>query len=236
MVNFTGPHNPLDVTAGMLAGWEGEGEGADFPPPVGNDQVDRATHGRIRRNYAAMLENIDRHIGRFLAVVAARGEMERTLVVYASDHGEMLGDHNLWGKSVPYQPSVGIPLVAAGPGVPRRDERRPGLAARSGAHVRRRRRAAPLPLAADGADGRSLWPLLRGAGPDGAHRDVVRSALRSANHDWRLAFDGRFKLVAAAGRPPALRPRGRSRGAARPGRGPPGRSRPPDARPQRPRR
>ena len=73
----------------------------------------------IRQNYASMLENIDRQIGRFLEVVAERGELERTLVVYSSDHGEMLGDHSRWGKSTYYQASAGVPLVVAGPGVQR---------------------------------------------------------------------------------------------------------------------
>jgi arylsulfatase A-like enzyme len=199
VVNFTGPHNPMDVTAAMLDGWSDE----DFPPPAGNDQVDRATHVRIRRNYAAMLENIDRHMGRFLDAVAARGETERTLVVYASDHGEMLGEHNLWGKSVPYQPSIGIPLIVAGPGVRRGAASDALVSLHDLAPTFVESAAAPpLPASPDEADGRSLWPLLSGAG--GAHRGAVRSALRSANYDWRLAFDGRYKLVEAAGAAPRL--------------------------------
>ncbi|MGH2354538.1 MAG: sulfatase family protein, partial [Chloroflexota bacterium] len=113
VVNFTGPHNPWDVTETMWRAWQG----VAFPPPVGNDQLDAATHHQVRRNYAAMLENIDRLVGRFLDAVEARGELDRTLVVYSSDHGEMLGDHNRWGKSTYYQPSAGVPLIAAGPGV-----------------------------------------------------------------------------------------------------------------------
>src|SRR2546427_6019055 len=46
-----------------------------------------------------------------------RGEMENTLVVYSSDHGEMLGDHNRWGKVLPYHASASVPMVITGPGV-----------------------------------------------------------------------------------------------------------------------
>jgi arylsulfatase A-like enzyme len=181
-VNFTGPHNPMDVTADMQDRW---GD-VEFPGPVGNDQFDAETHQRVRRNYAAMLENIDRHIGRLLDAVAARGELDRTLVVYSSDHGEMLGDLNQWSKSIFYQPSVGVPLVVSGPDV------RAGLA--SDALVSLQDLTATF-LDSAGApalpemDGRSLWPCLRGEAA--AHRPHVRSGLG----DWRMVYDGRFKLV-----------------------------------------
>ena len=64
-----------------------------------------------------MVENIDRWVGIYLDKLRERGELENTLVIFSSDHGEMLGDHNLWGKTQPYQPSVGVPLIVAGPGV-----------------------------------------------------------------------------------------------------------------------
>ena len=44
-----------------------------------------------------------------------RGELENTVVVFTSDHGEMLGDYNQWQKLSPLQASVGVPLVIAGP-------------------------------------------------------------------------------------------------------------------------
>ena len=59
VVNFSGPHEPMDVTAGMRQRWAG----VRLPPPHDNDEWDAATHQRIRQNYAAMIENIDRHLG-----------------------------------------------------------------------------------------------------------------------------------------------------------------------------
>lgn len=185
-VNFAGPHDPTDVTDAMARRWQG----TVFPPPHANDQFDTATHTRIRRNYAAMIENIDRHLGRYLDAIEARGELDDTLIVYSSDHGEMLGDHNLWGKSIYYQPSVGIPLVIAGPGVqPHRSFDGPvvlhDLAATFLDY-------ADLPIPVD-MDSRSLRPLL--AGMTTQHRPYVISGLVTPRLGWYLIFDGRFKWV-----------------------------------------
>ena len=110
-VNFNGPHSPMDVTKSMYERWKD----AYFPGPV--DAADGKNNAAQRRNYAAMINNIDRWLGVFREELRKRGELENTLIVYCSDHGEMLGDHGLGGKSQPYQPSACVPLVIAGPGV-----------------------------------------------------------------------------------------------------------------------
>jgi arylsulfatase A-like enzyme len=114
-VNFAGPHNPVDITRRM----ERSARNRKFPQPVDSDQYTPFRHNTIRENYAAMVENIDRLCGLILEEVRRRGESAQTLVVFSSDHGEMLGDHELWGKGVPYQQSVGVPLAVSGPGVAR---------------------------------------------------------------------------------------------------------------------
>jgi len=45
--------------------------------------------------------------------------LDNTLIVYSSDHGEMLGDHGRFGKGLPYQACVGVPMVISGPGAER---------------------------------------------------------------------------------------------------------------------
>ncbi|MEW6236281.1 MAG: sulfatase-like hydrolase/transferase [Candidatus Omnitrophota bacterium] len=44
-----------------------------------------------------------------------RGWLDRTLIVFTSDHGDMTGDHNLWRKSYPYEPSARIPMLLRWP-------------------------------------------------------------------------------------------------------------------------
>jgi arylsulfatase len=191
VVNFTGPHNPMDVTASMRARWAD----VSLPLPHDNDHPDREGLQRSRQNYAAMIENIDRQVGRLIDAVKARGELDNTLIVYAADHGEMLGDHNRWGKSTWYTPSTGVPLIVAGPGV------RQGVV--SDALVSLHDLAAtfldyadlnPLP----DMDAISLCSLL--SGETDAHREHVSCGL----DDWRMVFDGRYKLVVKAGEPPIL--------------------------------
>ena len=64
-----------------------------------------------------MVANIDRWLGVLADRLRERGQWGNTLIVYSSDHGEMLGDLNGWGKSKPYQPAIGVPMIVAGPGV-----------------------------------------------------------------------------------------------------------------------
>ena len=184
VINFTGPHNPMDVTQSMHESVKD----VSFPPPHANEQTDYTAddHQRNRRHYAAMIENIDRQVGRFLDKLEERGELDNTIVVYASDHGEMLGDHGLWGKSVYYEPSLRIPLVICGPGFRENVE--------SDALVSLHDLAATLVEAAGaepmpGMDARSLMPVLQGHSDQ--HREVVVGGL---NH-WRAAVNHRFKLV-----------------------------------------
>jgi len=89
-VNFNGPHSPWDITASMEKAWRG----TSFPPPNRSKDFTAEEHQKIRQNYAAMIENIDRAVGAFLDKLKERGEQNHTLVVFSSDHGEMLGDHN----------------------------------------------------------------------------------------------------------------------------------------------
>ncbi|MCB9383847.1 MAG: sulfatase-like hydrolase/transferase [Bryobacterales bacterium] len=182
-VNFTGPHDPLDATASMLEPWR-KVEG--FPEANRNTEFPPEKHQVMRQNYSAMCANLDAWVGRFLAEVEKRGELDNTLVVFSSDHGEMLGDHNRWKKRLPYQPSVGVPLMAAGPGVQAQPE--------SGALV------SVMDLAAtfldyagvdvpQEMDSRSLRPVLSGAQTE--HREHLRSGL----DPWRMVTDGKWKLV-----------------------------------------
>ena len=69
--------------------------------------------------YYAMIAHLDAQVGRILAALHRTGQAERTLIVYAADNGLALGSHGLLGKQNVYEPSMRVPLILAGPGVPR---------------------------------------------------------------------------------------------------------------------
>jgi arylsulfatase A-like enzyme len=63
------------------------------------------------RVYYAMVKNIDYNIGRIMDYLKESGLVENTIVVFTSDHGEMLGSQGRVYKMVPYAESVDVPLV-----------------------------------------------------------------------------------------------------------------------------
>ena len=188
--NFPGPHDPWDITESMKELYAG----VEFPEPIAAEQTDpgrlRLLNG-VRQNYAAMVTNIDRWLGRLIEAVAARGELDNTLIVYASDHGEMLGDHDRFAKTVPYWQSAGVPLIMAGPGVAPRAFVDAPMALLDLSATFLDLAGAEVPGDWDSA---SLRPYL--ADPESAPpRKVVSSGLDKSSGDWRLTFDGRYKYV-----------------------------------------
>ena len=182
-VNFTGPHDPLDATAEMLEPWRAV---AGFPEANRNTQYPPEKHQTMRQNYSAMCANLDAWVGRFLEEVGKRGELDNTLVVFSSDHGEMLGDHNRWKKRVPYQASAGVPLVVAGPGVAAQGDSSALVSVMDLAATFLDYAGVEIP---GEMDSRSVRPVLEGK--QSGHREHLRSGLEP----WRMVTDGKWKLV-----------------------------------------
>ncbi len=195
IVNFNCPHPPMDITRRMEAQYRGPDRIIEnFKQPHHyTGPFTPEHHIRIRQNYAAMIENLDRWVGLFQERLEERGELDNTIVIYASDHGEMLGDHDLWGKGLPFQASMGVPLVMAGPGI--------ASGVKSDALVSVMDLATTCIDYGEAAipsemESRSLRPLLDSGG--GEHRDYLRSALKTgkaAAGRFRSVNDHRYKLV-----------------------------------------
>ena len=73
------------------------------------------TDEAIRRTTAAyygMIETIDSHYGQVLRCLESLGEnLDDWIIIYTSDHGEMLGEHGIWEKTRFYEASVRVPLI-----------------------------------------------------------------------------------------------------------------------------
>ncbi len=124
----------------------------------------------VRANYYGEISLIDYWIGQILDAFEDRGWLDDLLVIFWSDHGDMLGDHKRLGKSVFYESSIRVPLIIRWPG--RIDS------GKSDALVETVD-VSPTILEAVGASpserclGRSLWPIMRD--PAEAHRKAVLS-------------------------------------------------------------
>lgn len=75
------------------------------------------TRGIGRAGYFGLCTHLDRQVGRVLEALRASGQEDETLILFTSDHGEMLGEKGFWTKSTMYDSAARVPLMMAGPGV-----------------------------------------------------------------------------------------------------------------------
>jgi arylsulfatase len=128
-VSFAGPHEPWDTPEPYASMYRAD----DMPEPIKRPQV--RAHGpkgeldqkftespgkidnarELRASYAGKVTLIDDQIGEILKQIESRGELDRTVILFTSDHGEMNGDYDLIHKSNFLNPAVRIPLIASTP-------------------------------------------------------------------------------------------------------------------------
>ncbi len=97
---------------------------SDKPEGVrGRDRLSEETIEELTENNRGRLGSLraaDDALGRMLATLARAGELDNTIVIYTTDQGYLQGQHRIDdNKYIPYEPSIQVPLVIAGPGVPR---------------------------------------------------------------------------------------------------------------------
>jgi choline-sulfatase len=225
-VNFYDPHHPFDPPKDLMDKYMALGEQIPLPHYVEgeldgkpvyqrmdsrkaynfNGAFDFASmteqeHRAARASQWAMLEHLDTQVGRLLDELEASGELNDTLIIFMSDHGEMLGDHGIyWKGPYFYDELVRVPLIVAWPGVV-------AAGVRSEALVELVDLTPTLLEAAGlqaepGVQGKSLWPLLTGERDPAEHRDSVYCEYYNAQ-PWHpdqppqatMVFDGRYKLI-----------------------------------------
>jgi arylsulfatase A-like enzyme len=89
-------------------------ESLNFRPNVGG--VTPALR-RALQGYYAHISAVDREFGRLLRKLEETGQTENTMVVYTSDHGDMMGSHGFGGKRLPWEESCKVPFLIRYPGV-----------------------------------------------------------------------------------------------------------------------
>ncbi|WAJ29192.1 choline-sulfatase [Antarcticirhabdus aurantiaca] len=134
-VSFTHPHDPYVARRKY---WDLYEDCPALAPPVGRiarkDQdphsrrlMDACNDGeyaitdeevaRSRRAYFANISYVDDKIGEILAVLDSCRMAENTVVLFTSDHGDMLGERGLWFKMNFFEGSANVPLMVAAPGI-----------------------------------------------------------------------------------------------------------------------
>lgn len=149
--------------------------------------------------YYAMIKLIDDQLGRILEALDETGQRDNTVIIFTSDHGEMLGDHGLIQKGCRfYEGLVRVPLIFSWKGnfesglisdaLVELVDKTPTLLELVGLTV------------PEGIHGSSLLPILRGEADANHHREFVRceyyDALDQRDHSYATMYrDKRYKLV-----------------------------------------
>ncbi|MGE0501508.1 MAG: choline-sulfatase [Rhizobiaceae bacterium] len=147
---------------------------------------------RSRRGYFASISYVDERIGELIDVLSRTRQIDNTVIVFCSDHGEMLGERGLWFKMCFYEGSARVPLMVAGPGI------KPGLIETPTSNLD----VVPtlcdlagidLSAIAPWTDGRSLLPLIAGKGDDRAV--AMEYAAEGTIAPMVAIRSGRWKIV-----------------------------------------
>ena len=222
-VSYTHPHPPFVAPQRFWDLYRDADIAAPHVPEIPYDQLDEhsrwlhVAHAqnlysvtpeqvrRARQAYYGMVSYVDEKIGSVLQVLEETGLAENTVVVFAADHGEMLGERGMWFKQCFFECSARVPLMVSMPG---RHE-----PARVAAHVSL---VDLLPTFMDVAQpsvpfepvdalhGSSLMPLVTGAS-DGSDRVVIAEySSEGVCAASRMVRDGPYKYIYTHGLPPLL--------------------------------
>jgi len=151
---------------------------------------------QTRRSYAAAISFVDEQMGRVLAALEKRGELENTLILFTSDHGDVMGDNLLYRKTYSVEVSVYVPMIIRWPAAL-------GLEAERG-QVRQElvelRDVLPTFLDAAGlpapgaVEGKSMLDILRGKSWR-TMLDLEHASCYAPKDGWVALTDHRYKYV-----------------------------------------
>lgn len=141
-----------------------------------------------RRAFYALCTHIDQQIGALIGTIREEGILDETIIMFTSDHGDMLGNHGLWAKQTFYEGSSNVPMIVVGEagdkgiGFGKTDDRLTGL-----------QDVMPTLLglagidAPDHLDGRSMV--------SGDERDHIYGEFGEEQHSSRMLRDRQYKLI-----------------------------------------
>jgi len=210
MVSFTQPHDPYVVSQDYWNRHSTEEIDAPRVPKIPPEELDPHTAGlrlhycldrvdiddeiyrRARRGYYGMIAYIDDQLGRIRQAISDAGIADDTVVVFSSDHGDMIGERGQWFKKTLFDPAIRVPIILHDPS---------GKSGRVKAPVSLIDLLPTLVELSGGStshlvtqiEGRSLLPLIEDDDPD---RMTLCEHLDGATIAPRVMLrEGRWKLV-----------------------------------------
>lgn len=210
LVSYPSPHPPFKVPQRFWDRYPLE----DVPMPVQWSADDRPKHPapeylawmnhlqdglpedlvrRVVAGYCGLISHTDEQIGIVLEELEALNLTDRTRVIYTSDHGEAAGHHGILGKANHYEHGIGVPLLMAGPDIPKgrivkqfasHVDLFPTIADAMGVELAENDASLP---------GVSLWPAIQG---NEMERTTFTEYHAMGSRNSGFAFrDGNFKLI-----------------------------------------
>lgn len=166
------------------------------------DMHDEAALRRVAAGYFGLITHMDEQVGAVMKAAEHLGLLANTRIAYTSDHGELFGAQGLFGKKNLYEGGIGVPLLIAGPGVPRGQVSRQIVS-----HVDL------FPTIVEGAGaklvsgdndlrGVSLWPTI--GGNDAARIGFAEYHAQASKAAAYVIREGAMKLIYHVSMPPQL--------------------------------
>lgn len=163
-------------------------------------RLDPETHHRAATGYYGLITHLDHQINRLIEALSDRELLDDTAIVFVSDHGDMMGDHDLYRKSVGYEGSARIPMIVRP--APRFAPTAPTGQAVTDVTELRDVMPTVLELAGvpipDSVDGRSLMGQV--SGERGTWRTEIHGEHVHFGQSLQWVTDGRRKYLWASGR------------------------------------
>lgn len=210
-VSFHRPHSPYDppkrwfkayedapLPAAEAGAWAKKYEPRSGPTnTIWHGKMPAAVERQSRQAYYGSVSFVDEQIGRILEVLEKRKLLDETLILFVSDHGDMLGDQNLWRKTYGYEQSAHVPMLlrpAAGMGLGPK-----GQVVQNPVEIRD-----ILPTFLDTAEaaipesveGKSLLHLIKEKGEGWrSYIDLEHNVCYSPTNHWNGLTDGHWKYL-----------------------------------------
>jgi N-acetylglucosamine-6-sulfatase len=122
---YTAPHGYMGDD-GKWLGWPVPAQrheslfGGERPPSRAKPSYSGGLRSKLKKTHRMRLQalqSVDEGVRDIVQATQDNGTYENTVFVFTSDNGYLLGEHGLWGKNLPYEEALRVPLLARGPGV-----------------------------------------------------------------------------------------------------------------------